>query len=634
MVCTFLASTPLVSTLPATIRWLAAGDSYSSGQGLQVRAAAPCDRGEAPGSLAYPLLAYDDLHATMPELDQPMFVACNGAKTAAFLDSADAAGQPEWDGAMGRFNLVTFTFGGDNIDFSGIITQCIEGSHKAVHKSDPGHTCPADSWIRGQIAQELTTKYQQFLRSVAEQAVVPGGNIVVLGYPELIELPKFWPFVLRHAGVCEGIGTGDATQLRGDAGALNATLSEDVQAVNVEHPNGVHLAFLDVNTGSSNGPIRIASTDQYLFEPSVGPRHNLCADGVGWMNGISTGGRSFHPSEAGNVAEAHLLAEALPQLGFPVVQHGPPGASQPPHGGPQVWWSNYPGFALNYAADHISCAQSFCLAIVGRTGSELTKLMEFRVGKWTTPAQPGVAGGYLDAVSCASESFCMVAEDRTTLAGKDALGNQRYRLVDYTVRWEGTKFGRPQEMFGYAGLNDDMYTRIESISCTNSEFCMATPTVGGSMVWDGTRWRVMPGGTIGTDGNNTMTCSSANFCMSVSDFYFNLWTGKSWEWSKWPSSGEPPNGFTIPNMEDFITALACASPTFCVVAAPSDSNAFPLRWDGKKWSSMPKAVPLDTNVISCSTPSFCLATSQGPSIAGTARNGPGPYRPRSSGRRA
>lgn len=100
---------------------------------------------------------------------------------------------------------------------------------------------------------------------------MPGGNIVVLGYPELIELPKFWPFVLKHAGVCEGIGTGDATQLRGDAGDLNATLSQDAAVVNAQHPNGVHLSFLDVNGGSTSGPIKIRATDPNVFEPSKGP---------------------------------------------------------------------------------------------------------------------------------------------------------------------------------------------------------------------------------------------------------------------------------------------------------------------------------------------------------------------------
>ena len=61
----------------------------------------------------------------------------------------------------------------------------------------------------------------------------------------------------------------------------------------------------------------------------------------------------------------------------------------------------------------------------------------------------------------------MVGEERGTLAGKDAFGNQRYRLDDFTVLWDGTRFAPPHEMFGYTGLGDGMYTRIESISCTS-----------------------------------------------------------------------------------------------------------------------------------------------------------------------
>jgi len=62
-----------------TIRWLAAGDSYSAGQGLN-NTTEPCARGDfEAGSLAYPVLAYDDLREAMPNLATPKFVACTGA---------------------------------------------------------------------------------------------------------------------------------------------------------------------------------------------------------------------------------------------------------------------------------------------------------------------------------------------------------------------------------------------------------------------------------------------------------------------------------------------------------------------------------------------------------------------------
>ena len=270
---------------PVTLRWLAAGDSYSSGQGLN-DTTEPCARGDfKQGSLAYPVLAYDDLRVTLPGLQYPQFVACTGATTPDLISSSDKGGHPEWNRSMGTFNLVTFTFGGDDIHFSGIIEQCLFGV-PMVHLPSLGHNCPSDKWVRDQIASQLGSKYRKFLTQVANRIVSPGGNIVVLGYPELVDLPKFWPLVDKLLGTCQLLAPEDAVQLRGEAGDLNATIGEDVKMVNGAHPNGVHLTFLDVNTGSDPGPVKIKSSDQNLFEPSTGGRHNLCGTGTSWMNGL------------------------------------------------------------------------------------------------------------------------------------------------------------------------------------------------------------------------------------------------------------------------------------------------------------------------------------------------------------
>jgi hypothetical protein len=41
------------------------------------------------------------------------------------MSADDAAGHAEWAPSMGRFDLATFTFGGDDIGFAPIIEQCI-----------------------------------------------------------------------------------------------------------------------------------------------------------------------------------------------------------------------------------------------------------------------------------------------------------------------------------------------------------------------------------------------------------------------------------------------------------------------------------------------------------------------------
>jgi lysophospholipase L1-like esterase len=282
--------------------WLAAGDSYSSGEGLPHATGSCAQALPGSGSEDWADVARDRLANTIPALARPRLVACSGASSSDFFTS-------QWTPGLGRFDLVTFTFGGNDIDFSQILEQCI-GLPGARVPSDPGHKCPQDALIRARIANTLVAPYRAFLTKVADDAVTSGGNIVVLGYPELVEVPTLWP---AGTSSCSLISANDANEIRGLGGDLNATLGYDVQVINAQHPNGVHLTFIDVNSGGSAG---ISRPDQNLFEPASGPRHNLCASQP-WLNGISTidyGASSFHPKQAGQNAMGSLVAEVLPSL--------------------------------------------------------------------------------------------------------------------------------------------------------------------------------------------------------------------------------------------------------------------------------------------------------------------------------
>jgi hypothetical protein len=180
-------------------------------------------------------------------------------------------------------------------------------------EADPLVHCPSNTAMRQQIAAfaKGPKGYKAFLESVAEGTVTSGGNIVVLGYPEMVEDPKLWSKVDQLVGLCQGIRPADAYELRGLAGDLNATIAETVAAVNAEHINDVHLAYIDANTGNPHE--RIPYTDPDLYQPSTGPRHNVCA-AQEWINGITFNvdglnpenyfNRSFHPNQAGNDAMA------------------------------------------------------------------------------------------------------------------------------------------------------------------------------------------------------------------------------------------------------------------------------------------------------------------------------------------
>lgn len=313
------------------LSWLAAGDSYSSGEGLP-HSTGVCARADEVHSKTWADVASDDLKHQGGEVryaNPPELVACTGATTSEMLDSADPLGTPEWTPAMGQYDLVTFTFGGDDIGFAPIIEQCIGLSRLVATvastlssgndipyyvsplPSDPGHSCPSAVTIEARIAA-LADTYRQLLTEIANEVVTPGGNIVVLGYPELVELPKYWRLWEQKVGSCWGIGTGDATALRGLAGDLDAAIGSAVSAVNAQTPNGVHITFVNVNTANDgNSP-----ADRDLFEPSSGSRHNMCSSDP-WLNGgsiIDYGSGSFHPKEPGLIAEGALAAAAIAKL--------------------------------------------------------------------------------------------------------------------------------------------------------------------------------------------------------------------------------------------------------------------------------------------------------------------------------
>jgi len=339
------ASPPAVPVHPPPTRaisWLAAGDSYSSGQGLayEVGSCARALPGDAvPG--AWGIEAGDAL-ATQNKVKlaagSPNLQACSGAFTSEFFQP-QRPNPAEWAPADPPYDLVSFTFGGDDLGFKSVVEACLGldpgGISSAVGllstavgrvaalqawKDDPFAHCPSNSALRAQIAQ-LATPYKAFLEEVAREAVTPGGNIVVLGYPDLVEEPKLWSAIDKDIGFCQGIRPADADELRGLAGDLNATIAETVTAVNAEHINGVALTYVDVNTG--NPKENIPYSDPDLFEPNTGARHNLCA-AKEWINGITIRigqgtqlpsiNSSFHPNQEGNDAMAGLVEQIFPQL--------------------------------------------------------------------------------------------------------------------------------------------------------------------------------------------------------------------------------------------------------------------------------------------------------------------------------
>ncbi|MBL8931286.1 MAG: SGNH/GDSL hydrolase family protein [Kineosporiaceae bacterium] len=321
-----LGTAGTASALPGRT-WLALGDSYSSGEGIPGttrerdaqgrdcrRATGELEAGTPSDARAWAVVAYEELGSGAGFAAQD-FVACTGAITddwSGQLEEATAdSGRSSWD-------VVSLSFGGNNIGFADVISGCLDLSLSwDFFDLTPGCDIDSDRLTRRidmlagdePISDDLVGRltlpelYDQVARSV-----VPGGQVVVAGYPQVIEDPGRWPsWVRQHFGVCRGIYADDAAMLRTAGEHLNRAIEQAVADADRRWANrGVTFTFADMA-----GRVYEAAEDG-------GDRHALCTEQE-WLNGVTlsvTSGdwrpeRSFHPTQAGHTAMGRHVATLI-----------------------------------------------------------------------------------------------------------------------------------------------------------------------------------------------------------------------------------------------------------------------------------------------------------------------------------
>ncbi len=315
------------------IVWWALGDSYSAGEGLQYNdfGANPpdsnCERATGNSTNGKPSRANSVVAKDLLGDDQSVvvdefrLVACTGAVTNQWRGQWAETGQR-------RADLVTMSFGGNNVGFADVVLGCagvsVEGGISlaiggVVWALNPGLGCTAsEQELRRRVdmlvgngpdpnsafnnSQTLPDMYAE----IAANAVTPGGHVVVLGYPNLVEEPQRWTWRLAAGNRCHRIRRSDAAMLRGVVGYLNEQIGAAVEKAN-DNEFGVTFDFLDVSKVYENGA----------------SRHGLCT-GQPWLNGLTVGVtgpddglvpirlyRSFHPTQLGQDAMGAALAEIV-----------------------------------------------------------------------------------------------------------------------------------------------------------------------------------------------------------------------------------------------------------------------------------------------------------------------------------
>lgn len=305
----------------ASRRFLIIGDSYSSGEGLSGTnpergpGNRECARATGgPYAKAWGVHAYERSRAKL-STSTLGFTACSGALADEVNSQLAEAGVKH--GGMRPWDVVTFTFGGNNLNFENVLRGCLDIAN-GWDRFDATRGCDVTedellsrvdrlvgttSSAKGYVGSEtLPRMYDKVAKQVAQ-----GGDVVVVGYPQLVEEVARWDgWRRRLVGSCEGFEPVDIGMLRSVTGHLNRQIADAVAAANRRHAaKQIRFHFFDASAVFESGN-------------SSAQRHGLCAPEP-WLNGVTFGissgdirlGRSFHPNDLGHVNLGITVGEFL-----------------------------------------------------------------------------------------------------------------------------------------------------------------------------------------------------------------------------------------------------------------------------------------------------------------------------------
>jgi len=227
-------------------KYVALGDSYSSGTGTRTFYEPTCQR----SVYAYPYLLHE-AHTSWTFVD----AACSGATTSTLLSSqvSSVTSDTSW---------VTYTIGGNDAGFSHVITECALPSWAS---NCTGAVNEAQSIIKNTLPGRLDSVNN------AIKTRAPSAKVIVLDYPKL--------FNGEDCNALTFFSSSEESRLNETAELMKSVISAAATRA------GANFVFRDVIPGF------------------IG--HAVCDGGGGssteWINGLSNPtGESYHPKVAGH----------------------------------------------------------------------------------------------------------------------------------------------------------------------------------------------------------------------------------------------------------------------------------------------------------------------------------------------
>lgn len=273
----------------STVRYVALGDSYSSGEGVPDASGkfiSPTNTSSPRDRCHRSFYAYSqDVAGTkgFPPESETAFWACSGAIIADYTHPNADNNEPSQqshllnpDGSPNSsISLVTLTMGGNDVEFPYIVSSCL-----AIVNCQFDYGLAITALIN-HTEPRLRRLYQGILHDA------PKAQVFVLGYPRIL--------ATHPSYVCQvaGIQPGEATWFDRKASQLDAAISRAVSEAG--HPSRLHYVSTLNAFAGGEACSRSGST------------------GGAFMNGIVARHPvySFHPNKAGQEILASLLAHAV-----------------------------------------------------------------------------------------------------------------------------------------------------------------------------------------------------------------------------------------------------------------------------------------------------------------------------------
>ena len=310
----------------ATVTWLSAGDSYSSGVGTDPHAQGRCQRSpEAAGPAAA-----ERLRGRGWTISDSHTACAGGLVQDAFNRRPGSPGLPSmWQehlqdrGAPERLDVITLSLGGNDLGYENVVLACVPFTRVTELFSDG---CPSENSLRSRIDNLLEPARRcadasrsrarpdydcalqisgrrhgsivDFYVEVAAERLTERGRLYVLGYPSLVAPSREWGLI----SPCWALYKPEAVNMLGRlARYLNQQLAEAVDRANDALGDGARVRYVDTHTPFRQGG------------------HEVCGDGQDHIHGITHVGtnpltgwhRSFHPNDAGHAEMARILADRV-----------------------------------------------------------------------------------------------------------------------------------------------------------------------------------------------------------------------------------------------------------------------------------------------------------------------------------